>query len=210
MRDTAGNYFCLHSIQYETKMCLPRSSRWLTPGFAHVVTHSPVLSLSFFVADKELGVSALAENADPGARGPAVPKISGLERSQEKSQDSSKDPILEPVVPKDPCPQVAQPLAQPQLEPQPEVPCPSPALAPRPEAPAPPAPPPAAQLPPAPEEPTRPPAPQPPVQHPPRPQSPVQPAHPNLPAVQPHPAAQSLSQPLSAYNSSSLSLNSLR
>ena len=75
MRDTAGNYFCLHSIQYETKMCLPRSSRWLTPGFAHVVTHSPVLSLSF-VADKELGVSALAENADPGARGPAVPKIS--------------------------------------------------------------------------------------------------------------------------------------
>ncbi|OXB78896.1 UNVERIFIED_CONTAM: hypothetical protein H355_011301 [Colinus virginianus] len=199
-------------VQFSVKpkwICLEcNSSKSLVLGFARVVTHSPLLSLSF-VADKELGVSTLAENADPGARGPAVPKISGLERSQEKSQDSSKDPILEPVVPKDPCPQVAQPLAQPQLEPQPEVPCPSPVLAPRPEAPAPPAPPPAPQLPPAPEETTRPPAPQPPVQHPPRPQSPVQPAHPNLPAVQPHPAAQSLSQPLSAYNSSSLSLNSL-
>lgn len=158
--------------------------------------------------DPELGVGTLPEHDSQDA-GPIVPKISGLERSQEKSQDCCKEPILEPVVLKDPCLQVPQPPPQPQAEPQPRAPSPDPDLARRTEAP--PQPPrPSTQPPQAPPEAQLQPAPQPPVQRPPRPQSPTQLLHQSLAPVQAHPSAQSLSQPLSAYNSSSLSLNSLR
>ncbi|PNI32829.1 AUTS2 isoform 14, partial [Pan troglodytes] len=159
------------------------------------------------VKDPELGVGTLPEHDSQDA-GPIVPKISGLERSQEKSQDCCKEPVFEPVVLKDPCPQVAQPIPQPQTEPQLRAPSPDPDLVQRTEAP--PQPPPLSTQPPqGPPEAQLQPAPQPQVQRPPRPQSPTQLLHQNLPPVQAHPSAQSLSQPLSAYNSSSLSLNSL-
>lgn len=159
-------------------------------------------------ADPDLGVGTLPEHDSQDA-GPIVPKISGLERSQEKSQDCGKEPIFEPVVLKDSCPQVPQPPPPPQAEPQAHAPTPDPDLVHRTEAP--PQPPrPSTQPPQAPPEAQLQPAPQPPVQRPPRPQSPTQLLHQNLPPVQAHPSSQSLSQPLSAYNSSSLSLNSLR
>lgn len=181
-------------------------------GFLLRVSHSRVIACDFVFAlphtDPELGVGALPEHDSQDA-GPIVPKISGLERSQEKSQDCCKEPIFEPVVLKDPCPQVPQPLPQPQAEPQPRAPSPDPDLVQRTEAP--PQPPrPSTQPPQAPPEAQLQPAPQPPVQRPPRPQSPTQLLHQSLPPVQAHPSSQSLSQPLSAYNSSSLSLNSLR
>lgn len=166
----------------------------------------PVLLSLLPPTDPELGVGTLPENDSQDA-GPIVPKISGLERSQEKSQDCGKEPIFEPVVLKDPCPQAPQPLPQPQAEPQP----PSPArdLVQCTEAlPQPPRP--STQPPQAPSEAQLQPVPQPQVQRPPRPQSPTQLLHQSLPSVQAHPSSQSLSQPLSAYNSSSLSLNSLR
>ncbi|XP_054570142.1 autism susceptibility gene 2 protein-like [Eptesicus fuscus] len=156
--------------------------------------------------DSELGVGTLPEHDSQDA-GPIVPKISGLERSQEKSQDCGKEPIFEPVVLKDPCPQVPQPPPQPQAEPQPRAPSQDPDSVQRPEAPPQPARP-STQPPQAPPEAQLPPAPKPPVQRPPRLQSP-QLLHQSLPPVQAHPASQSLPQPLSAYNSSSLSLNSL-
>lgn len=159
-------------------------------------------------ADPDVGVGALPDHDSQDA-GPVVPKISGLERSQEKSQDCCKEPIFEPVVLKDPCPQVPQPLPQAQAEPQPRAPSPDPDLVQRTEAP--PQPPrPSTQPPQAPPEAQPQPAPQPAVQRPPRPQSPAQLLHQSLPAVQAQPPCQSLAQPLSAYNSSSLSLNSLR
>ncbi|KAK2119496.1 Autism susceptibility protein 2 protein [Saguinus oedipus] len=112
-------------------------------------------------------------------------------------------PIFEPVVLKDPCPQVAQPQTEPQLR----APSPDPDLVQRTEVP-PQTPPPSTQPPQARETQIQP-APQPQVQRLSRPHSPTQLFHENLPPVQAHPSAQSLSQPLSAYNSSSLSLNSL-
>ncbi|XP_024619899.1 autism susceptibility gene 2 protein-like [Neophocaena asiaeorientalis asiaeorientalis] len=69
--------------------------------------------------DPELGVGALPQH-DGRDAGPIVPKISGLERSQEKSQDCGKEPIFEPVVLKDPRPQVPPP--QPQQQPEPQQP----------------------------------------------------------------------------------------
>lgn len=158
-------------------------------------------------ADPELGVGALPEhNQDAG---PIVPKISGLERSQEKSQDCCKEPVFEPVVLKDPHPQLPQLPSQPQAEPQLQIPSPDPNLVPRTEAP-PQFPPPSTQPAPGPPEAQLQPAPLPQVQRPPRPQSPSHLLQQTLPPVQSHPPSQSLSQPLSAYNSSSLSLNSLR
>ncbi|XP_028353841.1 autism susceptibility gene 2 protein-like [Physeter macrocephalus] len=99
----------------------------------------------------ELGVGALPQH-DGRDAGPIVPKISGLERSQEKSQDCGKEPIFEPVVLKDPRPQVPPPPSQPQAEPPPRAPSPDPASGPRAEPPPPPPPRPGAQ-PPAPAAP---------------------------------------------------------
>lgn len=175
-------------------------------SMCHTHMSLPVICLCSPHTDPELGVGTLPEHDSQDA-GPIVPKISGLERSQEKSQDCGKEPIFEPVVLKDPCPQAPQPLPQPQAEPQPQAPSPDPDLVPRTEAP--PQPPrPSTQPPQAPAEAQ--PAPQPPAQRLPRPQSPAQLLHQGLPPVQAHPSSQGLSQPLSAYNSSSLSLNSLR
>lgn len=165
------------------------------------LTCLPVLFSAPARTDPELGVGALPEH-DGHDAGPIVPKISGLERSQEKSQDCGKEPIFEPVVLKDPRPQVPPPPPQPQAEPPPRAPSPDPASGPRAEPPPPP-PRPGAQPPAPPEAPPQP-APPPPAPRPPRPQSPGP-----LPPVQAHPS-QGLPQPLSAYNSSSLSLNSLR
>lgn len=185
---------------------------WSLLSTPYFISHSHVIACGFVFAlphtDPELGVGTLPEH-DSQDTGPIVPKISGLERSQEKSQDCCKEPIFEPVVLKDPCSQVPQPLSQPQVEPQPRAPSPDPDLVQRTEAP--PQPPrPSTRPSQAPPEAQLQPAPQPQVQRQPRPQSPTQLLHQNLPPVQAHPSSQSLSQPLSAYNSSSLSLNSLR
>lgn len=180
----------------------------MLPLLFYTHCHSlPVLLSSLSPTDSELGVGTLPEHDSQDA-GPIVPKISGLERSQEKSQDCGKEPTFEPVVLKDPCLQVPQPPPQPQAEPQPRAPPQNPDSVQRSEAP--PQPPrPSTQPAQAPPEAQLPPAPKPPVQRPPRLQSP-QLLHQSLPTVQAHPASQSLPQSLSAYNSSSLSLNSLR
>ena len=85
-----------------------RSCRWaqvtqLGVSFAH----SPSASLFFPLSrtDPELGVGALPHH-DGHDAGPIVPKVSGLERSQEKSQDCGKEPLFESVVLKDARPQV--------------------------------------------------------------------------------------------------------
>lgn len=176
-----------------------------------LLTTLNIISMIFVFAshaDPELGVGAPPEHDSQDA-GPIVPKISGLERSQEKSQDCCKEPILEASVLKEPCTQVPQALSQPQAEPQPQAPSPDSSLAQRTEAP--PQPPrPSIQTPQGPAEAQLQPAPPPPAQRAPRPHSPTQLLHPNLPPVQGHPPGPGLAQPLSAYNSSSLSLNSLR
>ena len=60
------------------------------------------------LTDPELGVGALPHH-DGHDAGPIVPKVSGLERSQEKSQDCGKEPLFESVVLKDARPQVPSP-----------------------------------------------------------------------------------------------------
>lgn len=187
-----------------------RWCRWAqVTQFGVSFAHSPSASLFSPLSrtDPELGVGALPHH-DGHDAGPIVPKVSGLERSQEKSQDCGKEPLFEPVVLKDARPQVPPPPPQPQAEPPPRAPSPDPASGPRAEPPPPP-PRPGAQPPPAPPEAQPQPAP-PQAPRPPRPQSPGPLPPQVLPPAQAHPSAQSLPQPLSAYNSSSLSLNSLR
>ncbi|XP_077889866.1 uncharacterized protein LOC144371418 [Ictidomys tridecemlineatus] len=94
-----------------------------------VIRHPPVILLQPDLGneDSELGVGALPKHDSQDA-GPIVPKISGLERSQEKSQDCCKEPAFEPLVLKDPCLQVLQPLPQPQAEHQLRAPSPDPDL----------------------------------------------------------------------------------
>ncbi|KAJ7308930.1 hypothetical protein JRQ81_008208 [Phrynocephalus forsythii] len=163
------------------------------------------------VADKDtdLGVGTLTENEDQDARTLVIPKISGLERSQEKSQDLSPDgsqePLFDPVVPQNPCPQVFQPFVQPHSEQPSEAPSPKPPAiqttepshSSQPKAP---------QKSEAPEVATHPTGAPPQIQHLPSPGEPVRQIPPGAPL---QPPSQSLAQQLSAYNSSSLSLNSL-
>ncbi|KAJ8342763.1 hypothetical protein SKAU_G00326910, partial [Synaphobranchus kaupii] len=118
----------------------------------------------------DFSVDALATNDSQEARGLGIPKVSGLERSQERSKDSGKEtPLPASNLPKQPSPEAPPPTAAP--------PTPNPAQAPRAE------PAPQRLSPPAPP---RPQGPEPPQTAPPRPkaqpqQQPEPPSHPRPP-----------------------------
>ncbi|XP_069615757.1 uncharacterized protein [Ranitomeya imitator] len=149
--------------------------------------------------DTELGVTILTSNKCKDGSGPVLPKVSGLERSQEKSQDSTAELPFETTVCKELGP-TTLPTIQPEVEQQPLLlSSPGPVVISQSETPKQtqiePLQLPQTQLPPQPQ-----------VQLPPKAQPPSQPPiHPSPPVAQARPSSQSLPQTLCNYNSSSLS-----